>query len=407
MLTPDVADLRLRSGRHSVTASWRAPEEAVRVEVLRACGAPPRGVGDGVAVSTDGSGFQDHTVEPGREYFYRIRVVYLTSAGLTRTSEGLVRRAAPGPGPLPVSDLAVERREGTTVVSWPSPPLGRVSVWVGPREPVWVRGARLTERDLAAFGTEAVEAPGPVAGGRIGVRVSVPPGTSHVLAVTVAGEERVAGAHRRVTEVPQVRELRAQRFGSTVRLSWSWPEHAASALVVWGPSGPDHGDGDEGAGGRSFCSRRRYEREGGFEAAMGPGSVEVSVCTVVPDGAGEAMSVPVRARVPGAVVVAYRVEPVGWWRRERTVHLTAETSGEVPEIAVVHAQGRVQPHSVTQGQVLATFPAGHRRAGEHTQVQVRPPQGSGPGWLMCFLVSEAEGADRVRLRQPSVRELRL
>lgn len=409
MLTPDVADLRLRSGRYSVTGSWRVPEEAVRVEVLRACGAPPRGSGDGVVVSTDGSGFQDHMVEPGREYFYRVRVVYLTSAGLTRTSEGLVRRAAPGPGPLPVSDLAVERREGTTVVSWPPPPLGRVSVWVGPREPAWPRGTRLGEHDLAAFGAEAGEVPGPVADGRIGARVPVPPGTSYVLAVTVAGEDRVAGAHRRVTEVPQVRELRAQRFGSTVRLSWAWPEHAASALVLWGPPGAEVGGGVEGAigGGRAFCSRRRYEREGGFEAVMGPDSVEVSVCTVVPDGAGEAMSAPVRARVPGAVVVAYRVEPAGWWRRERMVHLTAETSGEVPEIAVVYAHGRVQPHSVTQGQVLATFPAGPRHAGEHAQVRVRPPHGSGPGWLMCFVVSEAEGADRVRLRQPSVRELRL
>lgn len=409
MLTPDVADLRLRSGRYSVTASWQAPEEAVRVEVLRACGAPPRGACDGVAVSTDGSGFQDHTVEAGQEYFYRIRVVYLTSAGLTRTSEGLVRRAAPGPGPLPVSGLEVERREEATVVSWPPPPLGRVSVWVGPREPVWERGARLTEHDLAAFGTEVAEAPGPVEGGRLGVRVPVPPGTSHVLAVTVAGEERVAGAHCRVTEVPQVRDLRAQRFGSTVRLSWSWPEHAASALVVWGPPGSGRGDEGEGAGrgGRSFCSRRRYEREGGFEAAMGPGTVEVSVCTVVPDGAGEAMSAPVRERVPGGVVVAYRVEPVGWWRRERTVHLTAETSGEVPEIAVVHAHGRVQPHSVTQGEVLATFPAGPRQAGEQARVRVRPPQGLGPGWLMCFVLSEAEGSAPVRLRQPSVRELRL
>ncbi|WP_026115769.1 fibronectin type III domain-containing protein [Nocardiopsis kunsanensis] len=415
MLTPEVADLRLRSGRCSVRGSWRAPEEAVRVEVLRACGASPRGAGDGVAVPTDGSGFQDHTVEPGREYFYRVRVVYLTSSGLTRTSEGLVRRAAPGPGPLPVPDLAVEHRAGSTVVSWSPLPLGRVSVWVGPREPVWPRGTRLSEHDLAAFGTEAAEAPEPVAGGRTGVRVPVPPGTSHVLAVTVAGEERVAGAHCRVTEVPQVRDLRTQRFGSTVRLSWSWPEHAARALVLWSPPGSGHGSGDEAGhgdeaadgGGRSFCSRRRYEREGGFEAAMGPGPMEVSVYTAVPDGAGEAMSAPVRTRVPGAVVVAYRVEPAGWWRRERTVHLTAETSGEVPEIAVVHAPGRVQPHSVAQGQVLATFPAGPRRAGEHTQVRVRPPRGSGPGWLMCFLVSESEGSAQVRLRQPSVRELRL
>lgn len=457
MLAPDVADLRLRSGRYAVTASWRAPEGAVRVEVLRSCGAPPRGAGDGVEVPTDGTGFQDHAVEPGRGYFYRIRAVYLTSSGRTRSSEGLVFRADPGPGALPVSDLAVRQREEGTVVSWPSPPHGRVTLWVGRREPAWEAGTRLSEQDLTAFGAEVAEAPGPVGGGRIGARVPVPTGTSHVLAVTVAGEQRVAGAHCRITRVPPVRDLRAQRFGAQVRLSWTWPEHASSALVEWRPVGapenpsPDApvgehvsssrttggagtrdahetgaraldapgdvhvwircsdepGGGPEDSSGRMFCSRRPKEPQGGFEALMGPGAVEVSVRAVMPDAPGEAMSAPVGEYVPGAVVVAYRVEAVGWWRRERAVHLTAETSGTVPEIAVVHFPGPAQPHSVTQGRVLATFPAGERRAGEHTQVRVRPPQGAGPGWLMCFPVPELEGPSRVRLRPPSTRELRL
>ncbi|MBE3002318.1 hypothetical protein IDM40_26985 [Nocardiopsis sp. HNM0947] len=439
MLVSDVADLRLRSGRYAVTASWRVPEGAVRVEVLRGCGAPPRGEGDGVAVPTDGTGFQDHAVEPGRGYFYRIRAVYLTSSGRTRGSEGLVLRADPGPGPLPVSDLAVGHREEGTVVSWPAPPRGRVTLWVGRREPAWEAGTRLSEQDLAAFGTEVSEVPGPVAGGRTGVRVPVPAGTSHVLAVTVAGEQRVAGAHCRIVRVPRVEGLRAQRFGEQVRLSWTWPEHASSALVEWRPVDPgrtadqlrttggppdaapagdvwirrsdDPGNGaavePDDSSGRMFCSRRPNAREGGLEAPMGPGPVEVSVRTVMPDAPVEAMSVPVRVGVPGAVVVAYRVEPVGWWSRERTVHLTSVTSGAVPEIAVVHADGDVRPRSAAQGRVLATFPAGERRAGEHAQVRVRPPQDAGPGWLMCFPVPELEGPTPVRVRRPPERELRL
>ncbi|WP_026118203.1 fibronectin type III domain-containing protein [Nocardiopsis salina] len=451
MLAPDVADLRLRAGRYAVTASWRVPEEAVRVEVLRRCGAPPRNAGDGVGVPTDGTGFQDHAVEPGVEYFYRIRAVYLTSAGRTRSSAGLVLRAEPGPGPLPVSDLAVAYREEGTVVSWPSSSArGRVALWVGRREPAWEAGARLSGQDLAAFGDEVVEPPGPVEGGRTGVRVPVLAGRSHVLAVTVDGEQRLAGAHRRITRVPRVEDLQAQRSGAQVRLSWTWPEHASSALVEWRPvdsggisggrcEGADEGRGPGGghvgevhgeaasdvwlrrcddprngndggledSSGRMFCARCPDESEGGFEAPMGPGPVEVSVRTVMPACPGEAMSAPVRAGVPGAVVVAYRVEAVGWWRRDRAVHLTAETSGTVPEIAVVHAPERVQPHSVAQGQVLATFSAGVRRAGEHTQVRVRPPPGAEPGRLVCFPVPDLEGPTRAHPRRPSERELRL
>ena len=127
--------------------------------------------------------------------------------------------------------------------------------------------------------------------------------------------------------------------------------------------------------------------------------------TVTDEGEEESVSAPVTVTVPGRTVLDYRVETVGVLRRERVVHLTAVSSGPVPEIVVVHCPGLVQPYSATQGQVLAVFAPGQRAAGEHVSVRVNPPRGRGPAWLMCF--PRGEGAQNVRLRQPSVKELRL
>ena len=240
--------------------------------------------------------------------------------------------------------------------------------------------------------------------GRAHVSVRVPAGVCHVLAVTVGTDRIVAGDRIRLVSVPAVENLRAERLDTTVRLSWEWPEHTAQALILWragsvvGAAGPERF-------GQVRCARQQYERDGGFEVDMGTDEVEVSVHTVTDEGAEESVSAPVTVTVPGRTVLDYRVETVGVLRRERVVHLTAVSSGPVPEIVVVHCPGLVQPYSATQGQVLAVFAPGQRAAGEHVSVRVHPPRGQGPAWLMCF--PRGEGAQNVRLRQPSVKELRL
>ncbi|MFW6639142.1 hypothetical protein ACOALZ_03775 [Nocardiopsis algeriensis] len=226
--------------------------------------------------------------------------------------------------------------------------------------------------------------------------VALEPGAHHVLAVTLAGDRAVAGARVRMVAVPPVAGLRAERFDGVVRLGWTWPDGAATAAVSWcsDESGEELG--------RRVCTRLRYESDGGFEAPMGTGSVRVAVRTLVTTGTGEAAGVPAVTTVPGWSVLAYRIAPVGLLRRERRVSLTAESACAAPEIAVVHAEGAVQPHGPGQGRVLAVFPARHLDAGEQVSLRVRPPRS---GWLMCFPV----GGDTpgVRLRQPSVKELRL
>ncbi|OOC52881.1 MULTISPECIES: hypothetical protein [Nocardiopsis] len=238
-------------------------------------------------------------------------------------------------------------------------------------------------------------------GGRTLAALTLGSGTHHVLAVTVAGDQAVVGTSVRVTAAPPVRDLHAERFDTSVRLGWTWPDDAAAALVAWRPEAPG---AEPWIGGELRCTRLQYACDGGFEAPMSPDSVRVNVRAVVPFEGGEAVSAPTGVTVPGRAVLDYRVEAAGLLRRDRLVHVFAEEDCDMPEVSVVYAEGPVQPHSAAQGLVLAVFPAQHLAAGEWVSVRVRPPRGTGEGWLMCFPSDEEDR--RVRLRQPPVRELR-
>lgn len=424
MLTPEVSELRPVVAESVVSASWRPPPEAVRVEVLRGEGAPPHGIGPKVvSVEHDGSGFHDTSVRPDVEYFYLVRAVYLTSQGHARRSEGETFRALPGPKAVPVRDLRIDQEEGGFVASWTPPERGRVLLFTGRRDPSVEPGAEVDTGSRSPVEGE----PRLDADGRCRLPLVLPAGVSHVLIVTVAGESAVAGACVRVVAAPPVTDLRAERFDTVVRLSWTWPEHAAVALVTWCPDAegePVHApsrspaqDTSRGTArdtisesaqrrdttrGAERRSRRRYDAEGGFEARMGSGPLVVTVRTIVSSDTEETLSAATTVRLPGRVVLDYRVEAAGLLGRERTVHLSTDSDCAVPEIAIVFTPGEVQPHTCERGRVLSVLPARRLRAGERVSVRVRPPRGS--GWLMCFPVDHDS---EVRLRQPSVKELRL
>ena len=191
----DVTDLRVWSGEASVSGTWRVPAEAVRVEVLRAVGGPPRGRGDGVGVEVepDGTGFVDTGVSPGVEYHYLVRAVYVTSRGRVRGSAGLVVRAAPGPPPSPVLDLSVTAGGAGLVASWSPPPRGRVVLFTSELPPPWPPGRRVSADRWAELGSAVAAEPVLEAGGRARAELELPAGVWYLLAVTVAGEQAVVG----------------------------------------------------------------------------------------------------------------------------------------------------------------------------------------------------------------------
>ncbi|WP_444962816.1 hypothetical protein [Nocardiopsis sp. M1B1] len=268
----------------------------------------------------------------------------------------------------------------------------------------WNRGATATavpgNRMTAAEEQGAHQAQAPREE-RERVAFTLDSGTNHVLAVTVAGDQAVVGVSVRVTAAPPVEGLRAERFDTSVRLGWTWPEDACAAIISWRPE--ERGT-ETWTGGQLRCTRRQYSSDGGFETLMGPESVRVDVRAVVPFEGGEAVSSAASVTVPGRAVLDYRVESAGLLRRDRVVHLVAEEDCTMPEVVVVYADGPVQPHAADQGTVLAILPAQHLSAGEWVSVRVRPPRGTGQGWLMCFPADD-DGRG-VRLRQPPVRELR-
>ncbi|XKK37798.1 fibronectin type III domain-containing protein [Nocardiopsis sp. ARC36] len=420
-ITPEVCDLRVRAGEASVTASWQAPAEAVRVDAWRREGAAPRGPGDGVRVETDGAGFRDRDVRPDAEYFYRVRAVYLTSNGHARASEGLVRRATPGPPPPPVLDLAVSADGGTGVrVHWTRPPRGRVVLRVGPEPSRWEPGAVVGPDEAAAHGPEAVREPEPepVPGpepvregdpgpGRERAELLLGAGISHVLAVTVAGDRAVVGRSVRIATAPPVGGC--ARSASTPRSGWGGPGRTRPPRP-WSPGRPR----PLGAGAHAGTGR---VRERAVHPAPVRGGRRLRGRHGIRPGAGERPHRRGDGRRGGGgrSRVRHRAGPGGdLLPRGDGRSATARTRrppGRGPGLR--HARGVRGLHRGGGAAALGgpgacpgdpALPApGRGRAGVGAR-EASP--GSGPGWLMCFPAA-ADDDRAARLRQPSVKELRL
>ncbi|GAB3212320.1 hypothetical protein GCM10027294_37930 [Marinactinospora endophytica] len=401
MRTPDVTGVRLTSVRSTVTASWRKPPRAIRVDVLRGEGGPPRGVGDGVRIETGDSGFRDTALRPGVLYCYRIQAVYLTPDGRTRLSPGVLTTVTPTAPLSPVRDLALlpdPAGTGTVRLTWTPPEYGEVVLRRGGEPPRWAPGTAVDAAELDSFGPELPRSE-EIVDGRAVLELTVPAGRHHLLATTTSGGGAVVGDHVEVVSSEPVRGLRAERLDQVTRLSWTWPERSSTALVSWGETGTET---------EQRCSRRRYEAEGGFEAPVGTGTVRIRVRAVVATLQGELIGPPTELFLQGRSVIDYHIRPSGLFRRRRRIELRVDRPCDIPEIAVVHCAGSVQPYSAHQEgvEILERIPGRRMEPEEPVSVEVTLPGGSGPGWLMCF-VSRREDETYVKLRQPSVKELRL
>lgn len=427
-VTPDVTNLSIAAtSTTTVTGSWSVTPQATGIEVLRGEDRPPRGIGEGIQIPARRDGFQDSGVRPGRTYHYVIRAVYAESGGRQRTAAGLVRAVTPDHPPEPVRDLAVDAVEHTgsdlapaqpsrgCIARWSPPERGTVVLRLAPHAPPWPSGAVVSHGEARSFGQEVARAGEPELGGRMRVDLPLPSGRHVIVPIVELGEQSAVGDWVTITNTAPVRDLRAERFDTQVRLRWTWPQQATTALVRWTTP--------EGASAEQHCDRHRYTAEGGFEAPMyaelaGYADLEATAATTEltvtvrassPTSHGTLWAPPAAVRLPAIRVVDYRITRSGPLGRNRRVVVTVPRTCTIPELLVVHAAGRVQPHAAEQGQVLERIPSQQVAASAELVVTVRPPRSREPSWLMCFVGTEPERSENpeVRLRQPSVRELRL
>ncbi|MBU6530144.1 hypothetical protein ACFUIW_29350 [Streptomyces sp. NPDC057245] len=368
---PEITGARLSPEDRRITARWTCHDRARRVEVVRT--APD---GEQVPVAARRDGFTDDGLVNGTTYRYHVRVGYLTDDGRSVRTEGLRLTATPLAPPDPVTGLDIRRTDDHLVAHLDPPPGAEVRLYGFGAAPPWPAGTRLSTAELPARPIPAQPAPE-------GLRFAPPGRPTVVLAVTVAGERAVVGAHA-VAAARTLGALSLTRHGGTgVTVVFDWPPDSGEEVeVTWRTPG-------EAGEQRRTVGRAAYRHEGGVRlpAADGAG-VEVEVRPVALLGGLTSHGPPNTAVLPPRAEAGYRLERHGLpGRRTVTAVFTARSPVRAERLLLVRSRGPLWPLEPADGDVLAE--AADVTLGPDRDVKLSARLVRGPGGrLRCFAVGE-------------------
>ncbi|MEO3788376.1 hypothetical protein ABGB12_34035 [Actinocorallia sp. B10E7] len=369
---PEVSDVRLHPGDGEITAGWICSHRAESVEVVRT---GPDGAEVRVAARPDG--FTDRGLANATTYRYRVRVAYRADNGRLDHTDGLWFSAAPSAPPEPVTDLDIRLVDGGLLACFDRPPGGKVRLYGFDDAPPWTVGTRLRTAELPGSPITTHHT-------RDGLRFRPPDRPIVVLAVTVAGDRAVIGAHAAVT-AQRVGALAVTRHGGTgLAVVFDWPPDSGSEIeVTWRTSG------DAGERRRSI-TRASYRNEAGVRLPVPDGAgVEIEVRAVALLGDLRAYGPPSRLVLPPRADVDYRLERHGLLRRRTvTAVFTARTTVRAQRLLLVRSRDPVWPLEPADGDVLAE--AADVTLGPGREAKLSADLARGPdGWLRCFAFGEA------------------
>lgn len=347
-----VQNLELVPGEKWVEVRWELPDGATAARVTRRTDGAP----DPATTRCDGGSFRDSTVHTGVAYEYRVESEYRLSDGSVGHGAPVTGRIRPQEPPQPVRDLTLAVEDDSVVLSWTPPPRGEVYLRgldgvpdVRPGQLVSVAaserlGARLRPTE-------------PPRDGRL--RMALPTdGRRHwLLPLTVVDGLAVVGNPVEYdSRLPSITDLRAERLGGQIRLTWCWPHRVSEVLVLSRAEVPPTGP-DDPAATRKRMTHALYQCSGCHVAVSG-GDQWMGVCvTAFTDGAPvHGPMVTAGSSAPGEA--CYEIRRVSGFRhrnRHRLV-VTASAAGVLGGVRVV-ARSRIPPLSPEDGVEVASFPA--------------------------------------------------
>lgn len=255
--TAEVEDLELLAGNGEVTLRWKNPPGCRRVEVWRRQGVPPDGPGE-AAPTVAGASAHDTGLANGQPYGYRVVAVFADPSrpdGELKTS-GRTATATPLSPPAPVLDLTASRTGKNVVLRW-SPIMGAVvQLRQSTRPPDAAPGMVLPASQADRLGTLV---PG-ISGNAAHVTLTGQ-GRVFFIPLSVVASTAVVGSVAEVTTLDPVHDFEVRRSGSSLALTWGWPEGTEEVLVAWGHERHPE-DPLEEQGGRALVTRREYDRSG-------------------------------------------------------------------------------------------------------------------------------------------------
>lgn len=305
---------------------------------------------------------------------------------------------APQPAPRwslePVTDLESRAMPGRTdmvQLSWTPPPVGVVSLRMAGHRPPWPAGTSITDRDAESYG-EPLNVNGVLGPDqRMIHELMLPPSPTFVTALTIREADAMSGRTVEVTRGAPVRGLSARRFDEELRLTWSWPDEAIAAYVAWEPLTAEAQRGPSVGRQQRRCSRRQYDAEGGFAAAMGHAAQRIEVWAVFRGNGKDEFTAPAEIEVrASAIRVRFEVRRVpglltgARGGRRRELVLVSEQPCTLPDLIVVECRHPVAPTTPHNDPIVEKIPGGRLEPGAPWRkvVELSP---EGPSWVVCFV----------------------
>lgn len=383
---PPVREVVVTAEPTSLSLRWTAPPEASAIEVMQQS---PDGTRTPLSPGTQ-HGATSSGLQTGATYAFFLTAVYADGAGAASHAETVRVTAVPRGEARPASALVVSEVDAGSADStrvqvaaeWPRVEGYPIEVWHFAAAPVWRAGDRVPLADVRARGVQLAGRSSTA--GRVERLVGVTEhGLRHYVVLTRDGDVGIVGAVAEFGTAPPVANVRAERFGDEVVVSWDWPSPDLDVRVRW--SGSSQGE--------RRISMGAYRTAGGCRIPMGAGGGELLVAAVGADGEGDWASAEVSVAVPGAsraiaYDVAFRKRLIGG-PSAATLRFDLPAEGAQVDVVVVGHRSRFMPFDATQGGVLAR--ATVTSASPIVEV-VLPKGGSGPLWVRAFAV---EASDRL------------
>ncbi|MFI0738904.1 hypothetical protein ACH4PU_12590 [Streptomyces sp. NPDC021100] len=373
---PEVTGVHVDPGDGRIAVSWTCPDRARSVEAVRTM--PD---GEDVRVAARRDGFTDGGLTNGTAYGYRVSAVYRTDHGTTVRTPGVRLTATPLPPPEPVTGLDVHppdgHPDGRLLARLDPPAAGEVRLYGLDDVPPWPAGTRLRTDELPGAPIEAPPAPG-------GLVFAPPDRPTVVVAVTVAGDHAVVGAHAATGGPSLGTPTLVRHGGADVVVVFDWPPDGGDeAEVAWRTPGGT-------AGQRRTVTRAAYRREAGVRLPVADGAgLEVEVRAVARLAGRPVYGRPSTAVLPSRTEAGYRLErhgPPG--RRTVTAVFTARATVRAERLLLVRSHGPVWPLEPADGDVLAEAADVTLGPGKDVRLSARLARGPG-GRLRCFAVGAA------------------
>ena len=260
---------------------------------------------------------------------------------------------------------------------WTDIPGYTTDVWMLPADAPVSVGDRLTVKRLDELNGTRVVGVIRSSAHRQSMDLHEQPGVCLYVPLTWDGDEAVAGRAVVAGTAPAPRDVRVERFGSQLGVSWVWPSGDYLMEVVWSSV--------DGRTERVRIDKFSYRRDGGVRIADADTVTEVSVGTVVVGLGSERVCSPVTVELDAPVpTMSYTLKlPRRFFGgRNATASVTSEGFLGTAELVAVLSTGPYMPAQAEDGEEIARLQLDSARV-SRSPARFMSPQSRGPTGCVC------------------------